>query len=102
MNDEAARATAERGRRFAEWCKGPNGLFEVFAAVERNYTETLYAADIADAALREKVCHRVAALRDVRRVMEIAIAAGGGAEAVLKAAAAVDEKKRARRARAKA
>lgn len=102
MNDEATRATAERGRRFAEWCRGKDGLFEVFAAVERNYAETLFTADIADAALREKVCHRVAALRDVRRVMEIAIASGGGAEAVLKAAAIVEEKKRAKRARVKA
>jgi len=102
MNDETTRATAERGRRFAEWCKGPSGLFEVFAAVERNYAETLFTADIADAVLREKVCHRVAALRDVKRVMEAAIVAGKGAEAVIAAVSALEEKKRAKTARAKA
>lgn len=101
MNDEATRATAERGRRFREWCEGPDGLYVIFAAVERNYAETLFASPIEDAALREKICHRVAALRDIRLVMQTAITAGKGAEAVIKAASAIEEKKRAR-AKAKA
>lgn len=97
MNDDATRATAERGRRFREWCEGKGGLYEVFAAVERNYSETLFTAPIEDAALREKICHRVAALRDIRLVMETAITAGKGAEAIIKAASAIEAKKQARK-----
>jgi hypothetical protein len=102
VNDEAERKAAERGRRFREWCEGPDGLFTVFAAVEKNYAETLFSADITDAGLREQVCHRVAALRDIRRVMEVAIVSGKSAEATIKAMSALEEKKRARRPQVKA
>jgi len=100
VSDEASRATAERGRRFREWCEGKDGLYEVIAAVERNYAETLFTAPIEDAALREKICHRVAALRDIRLVMKEAITAGKGAEAIIKSMNAIEEKKRARKAKA--
>jgi hypothetical protein len=96
MNEDADRAKAERGRRFAEWCNGPDGLFAVFTAVERNYAETLFTADITDAVLREKVCHRVAALRDIKLVMQEAITAGKSSEATIRALAIDEEKKRAR------
>jgi hypothetical protein len=102
MNDEAARKTAERGRRFREWCEGPDGLYAVFAAVEKNYAETLFSSDITDAALRERVCHRIAALRDLKLVMSTAITEGKGAEAMILQAAKLEEKKRARKAPAKA
>jgi len=102
MNDEAARKLAERGRRFREWCEGPDGLFAVFSAVERNYAEALFQSDITDADLREKVCHRVKALRDLKTVMATAITEGKSAEAIIQAIAKMDEKKRARKAPAKA
>jgi hypothetical protein len=102
MNDEADRKAAERGRRFREWCEGQDGLFAVFTAVEKNYAETLFGSDIADAALRERIAHRVAALRDLRRVMTTAIVAGKSAEASIKAMSALEEKRRARRAPVKA
>jgi hypothetical protein len=102
MNDETSRKTAERGRRFREWCEGPDGLFAVFAAVERNYAETLFSAEIDEAMLRERVCHRVKALRDIKTVMQAAITEGKSAEAMIKAMSALEEKKRTRRAPAKA
>lgn len=98
MSEDTTRAIAGRGQRFREWCEGPDGLYAVFAAVERNYAETLFSLDIEDAARRERICHRVAALRDVRRVMEAAITAGKGAEATIKALSALEAKKRARKA----
>ena len=102
MNVEADRVAAERGRRFREWCEGPDGLYAVFSAVEKNYAETLFTAPIDDAVLRERICHRVAALRDLRKVMEAAIVAGKSAEATIRQVSALEEKKRARRAPAKA
>jgi hypothetical protein len=99
MNEDKLRATSEHGRRFREWCEGPGGLYDVFSAVERNYADTLFASNIEDAVLREKICHRVAALRDIRRVMQEAITAGRSAEATIKALSEAEAKtKRARRA----
>lgn len=98
MNEDKTRAASERGRRFREWCEGPDGLFAVFAAAEKNYAETLFTASIEDAALREKICHRVAALRDLKTVMEAAITAGKAADATIKALSELQARKRARRA----
>ena len=83
MSDDKLRAAAERGRQFAAWCNGADGLFAVFQAVERDYLETLMGSDIADHPLREKAYHRIAALRDLRRVMDVAIAEGKGAQAMI-------------------
>ena len=58
-------------------------LFPIFEAVEKNYLETLMRSDIEDGLLREKVYHRVNALRDVRRAMEMVIAQGSGAAAII-------------------
>jgi hypothetical protein len=41
-------------------------------------------SDIEDLGLREKVYHRVNALRDVRRAMELVIAEGAAATAIIK------------------
>lgn len=59
-------------------------LFPIFDAVEKNYLETLMRSDIEDAGLREKVYHRVNALRDVRRAMELIVAEGSSATAIIK------------------
>ena len=83
MNDEHLRAKAERGRRFSEWCHGDDGLFAVFAAVERNYLNSLMNTDIDDQSTRERIYHRVAALRDLRRAMEAVIADGKSAAAIV-------------------
>lgn len=94
MNEDKARAAAERGRQFKVWCDGPDGLFAVFAAVERDYLETLIGSDIADHPLREKTYHRINALRDMRRVMEVAIAEGAGARAMIDQAQKLVEKRK--------
>lgn len=59
-------------------------MFPIFDAVEKNYTETLLRSDVDDTRLREKVYHRVNALRDVRRAMELVIAEGSSATAIIK------------------
>lgn len=59
-------------------------LFPIFDAVEKNYLETLMRSEIEDAGLREKVYHRVNALRDVRRAMELIVAEGSSAAAIIK------------------
>lgn len=84
MNDEELRAKKDRAFRMKEWAKGENGLFAVFDAVEKNYLETLMRSDIEDANLREKVYHRVSALRDIRRAMETVVADGAAADAIIK------------------
>lgn len=85
MNDERLRASAERGRRFREWCHGEDGLFEVFAAVERNYLKSLADTELNDQDTRERIYHRVCALRDLRKTMEAVIADGASAAAILEA-----------------
>ena len=83
MNDDKLREAQARAIRMKEWAHGPDGLFAVFKAVESNYTKTLLGSDIADTELREKTYHRINALKDVRRVMEIIIAEGNGAAAMI-------------------
>lgn len=58
-------------------------LFEAFDAIERNYLETMLRSDPTEAALRDGIYHRVNALRDVRKTMELVIAEGQGAEAMI-------------------
>ncbi|MGL4395037.1 MAG: hypothetical protein ACRCS9_00715 [Hyphomicrobium sp.] len=83
MNDDDLRRKKARAARIAELAKGEGGLFEIFDAVERNYLETLVGSSIEDAAVREKVYHRVNALRDIRRLMTVAIADGNAASAII-------------------
>jgi CRISPR/Cas system-associated protein Csm6 len=83
LNDEKLRQAQARAIRMKEWADGPDGLFAVFKAVEGNYTQTLLSTDITDSETREKTYHRINALRDVKRVMEIVIAEGNGASALL-------------------
>lgn len=99
MNSDKLREAQARAIRMKEWADGPDGLFAVFKAVESNYTQTLLASDISDADLREKSYHRINALRDVRRVMEIIIAEGNGASAMLDKIMKADEAKAARKKR---
>lgn len=79
-NQDLMRQTAERGRRMEELSAL---LFETFDAVERNYLETMLRSDPTEAALRDGIYHRVNALRDVRKTMELVIAEGQGAEAMI-------------------
>lgn len=81
MNDDALRAKQGRAARVKEL--GAE-MFPIFDAVEKNYVETLMCSDIEDLGLREKVYHRVNALRDVRRAMELVIAEGAAATAIIK------------------
>jgi hypothetical protein len=80
MNDEALRAKQGRAARVKELS---TELFPIFDAVEKNYTETLLRSAVDDTVLREKVYHRVNALRDVRRAMELVIAEGASATAII-------------------
>lgn len=97
VNDEQARAKAERGRRFREWCEGPDGLYAVFDAVERNYLASLVGTDIEDQPTRERIYHRVSALRDLKRVMQVAIADGKGAEAIIERLTRMQHKRASRK-----
>lgn len=81
--EDALAAQKDRALRLSEWAHGPGGLFEIFAAVEKNYVETLLRSDIEDGALREKAYHRVNALRDVKRTMDTMLAEGAGADAII-------------------
>lgn len=66
-----------------EWADGPDGLFSIFDAVECNYFKTFLASDIEDNGLREKVYHRINALKDLRKAMELVIAEGRAADAII-------------------
>jgi hypothetical protein len=84
VHDEKLRAAAARGRRFRELVDGDDGLFAIFTAVERSYIETMLGTSIDDTATREQVYHRASALRDIKSAIEIVIAEGNGAAAVIK------------------
>lgn len=79
-NQDLMRQAADRGRRMGELS---DLLFEAFDAIERNYLETMLRSDPTEAALRDGIYHRVNALRDVRKTMELVIAEGQGAEAMI-------------------
>lgn len=100
MSDDRLVKAAARGRQFREWCEGPDGLYAVFDAVERNYSATLYKTEATEADLREKIYHRVNALRDLRKVMEAAIVDGKGADAMVKALTEAQAKARKRAVKA--
>jgi hypothetical protein len=80
LSEDKLRAAQARAARMQDF---GGDLFPIFDAVEKNYLETLMRSDIEDAALREKVFHRVNALRDIRRAMELVIAQGSSAEAII-------------------
>ena len=82
MSDELMRAKA-RAARMKEFAEGDGGLFEVFKAVEASYLDTWMNAEVENTDLREKVWHRVCALRDLRKAMEGAIAKGATADAII-------------------
>jgi hypothetical protein len=85
MSDDKLRAAAERGRQVREFMEGDGGLYQIMDAVERDYTKTLFGSDIVDNVLREKIYHRVAALRDVRRVINEIVVGGKEAAAIINA-----------------
>lgn len=97
MNDEKLRASAERGRRFREWCEGDDGLYRVFDAVERNYLASLVGTDIDDQSTRERIYHRVVALRDIRRAMETVIADGKSSTAIIEKLTRMQHKRASRK-----
>lgn len=100
--DDKTRAQAAAGARFRDFCQGDTGLFAIFDRVERDYLETFKGSDVEDQALREKVYHRIAALRDIRTTIEAVIAAGKGAEAIIEKLAKVEQAKREKKPTAKA
>lgn len=81
MTEEQLREKQGKALRMKELA---SEMFPIFDAVEKNYTETLMRSDVDDTLLREKVYHRVNALRDVRRAMELVIAEGSSATAIIK------------------
>jgi hypothetical protein len=92
MSDKLQAARA-RARRLKELAHGPDGLFAVFDAVERNYFETLVESDVADQRLREDVHHRICALRDIRKLITVGIAQGVASETLIKRLSKISEAK---------
>lgn len=84
-------AAIERGRRMREWAHGDGGLFAVFDAVERDYVRSIRDSEPTEAALREAVYHRMAALRDIRRVMTAAVAHGAGEQKMIEKLSRMDQ-----------
>lgn len=80
MMDEL-RASAERGRQFAQWATSPGGLFEAFDATRAMMVEELLSSDPTDKEFREICFHRIKALDATRKVMEAVIADGAGSAA---------------------
>lgn len=76
-NRDKAVAAANRAKELA---LGEGGLFEIFDAVERLYSQRLFETEPTDSATREAIYHRVNAFRDIRDVLKSAIARGAGAE----------------------
>lgn len=99
MNDEKLRQAQARALRLKEWANGDDGLFAIFKAIEGNYTQTLLSTDITDTDLREKTYHRINALRDVKRVMELIIAEGNGASAMIDKLLQAENRKRTKKQR---
>ncbi len=83
MSDETLLRAKARAARVKELAEGEGGLYEIFDAVEKNYLETWMKSDVESTDLREKVWHRVNAMRDVRKLMEAAIAKGSNAQAII-------------------
>lgn len=83
MSDETLLRAKARAARVKELAEGEGGLYEIFDAVEKNYLETWMKSDVESTDLREKVWHRVNAMRDVRKLMETAIAKGSNAQAII-------------------
>jgi hypothetical protein len=83
MNTEKAQADIARAIRFKEWAEGPEGLYAVFDAVERNYMRTLVQTGITETDVRELIYQRVSALKDVRRAIESVITEGHSAQAMI-------------------
>jgi hypothetical protein len=97
MSIDKTRAQAEAGRRFGEFCKGETGLFAVFDRVERDYLATFVGSAVEDQTVREKIYHRIAALRDIRSTIEQVITAGKSADAIIEKLAKADQAKRERK-----
>ncbi len=93
MNTDKLYARQQRMTRLKEWADGEDGLFAIFAAVERDYLKTIAATDINETALREMVYQRVKALNDVKRAMEVVIADGMSARAIIDSLGAADKPK---------
>lgn len=83
MSDDTLLRAKARAARVKELAECDGGLWEIFDAVEKNYLETWMKSDVEGTALREKVWHRVNAIRDIRKVMETAIAKGSNAQAII-------------------
>lgn len=83
MSDETLLRAKARAARVKELAEGEGGLYEIFDAVEKNYLETWMKSEVENTDLREKVWHRVNAMRDVRKLMETAIAKGSNAQAII-------------------
>lgn len=93
MDDDKLRLAQAKAARVKELS---TELFPIFDAVEKNYLETLMQSDVDASGLREKVYHRVNALRDVRRAMELLVAEGSTATAIIKKLSQANNGRRAR------
>lgn len=96
MNEETTRKRAAIGREFKRFAEGKDGLFEVFDFVEKDYLQTLVSTDVTETVSREAIYHRVAALRDLRRVIETLIIEGYSAEKMMAALTEKANKKKVR------
>jgi hypothetical protein len=66
-----------------EWAHGDDGLFKVFDAVCNNYLKEIALSAPGETDIREQTYHRIRALADIRRVMEVVITEGSNAEKML-------------------
>ena len=94
--DDDLRRSMARGAAFREWCEGADGLYAVISAVRADYLRTIEESDPAEAQLREDAYHRIRALADIRRSMEVVITAGSGAREMINALTRKQEKKHVR------
>jgi hypothetical protein len=94
VNDEELRRRISRGTRMREWAEGTEGLFACFDAAKADYLKAIEASAPAETQLREDIYHRIRALADIRRVMEVVITDGAGASATIAHLSKLSERKK--------
>jgi sRNA-binding carbon storage regulator CsrA len=94
MNDELERRFSDLGRKYRAMLEGPDGLAELFRAVEANYLKTLIETPVEASVEREAIYHRINALKDVQRGIEAIVRQGQVSDKLLSEAAKREEKQR--------
>lgn len=92
-DEDLLRRRMARGSTMREWAEGPEGLFEVMAAVKANYLAGIVDSEPGETRLREDTYHRLRALEDIRRAMQVVITDGYAAEKLREAMNLKAEKK---------